>query len=215
MDILNSSVGKQYKKEEKFEWKKFIKGVFSFSSVEFAKDIYGLFNIRKLTFYLLIIGVIFAYGYWKGQSGKPISVNLNYEEAVEIQVPNSDLRLYKPDNSSELFWIDKEGNKINVKVKDIPSLRKALKPYGIVFEPYAIGGIGIGEKKNGFEGGIGANFLKYYQWRLNSSLTSMGIYLGVGYKLVGLKMDNTSVILSYGKGWSGDNRVMFGIAIEF
>lgn len=212
----NASIGKIYKAgKEVFEWKK-CKNIFALtSSVEWMKSIKEIIDLRKLVIYGIIITVLCSYTYWKGQQGKPISVNLNYEESVEIQVPKSDLRLYKPKNSNQLYWIDKQGNKTSVKVADLPALQKALRPYGIIFKPYVIGGIGIGMKHTGMEGGIGTHFLKYYFWRLNASLTSRGVYLGIGYKLSGLKLDNTSLNLSYGKGWAGDDRVLVGITIEF
>ena len=213
---LNASIGKVFNKEGKevFNWKKFLEGFFSFDVVQWAKDFISVFNIRKLIFYILILGTIYGVAYYRGQQGKPITIKLNNTEAIEIQVPNSDLRLYKPKDSSDLYWIDKDGNKTHVKVADIPALKRALAPFGIVFEPYAIGGIGIGKKVGG-EGGVGFHWLKYYRWRISNSLTNRGIYIGTSYKLTGLGLDNTAINLSYGKGWDGDNRYLIGIAIEF
>ncbi|RLG10718.1 hypothetical protein DRN73_07165 [Candidatus Pacearchaeota archaeon] len=214
---FNASIGRKFKStgEEVFEWKRFFSGFFALlDPIKWAKTLVTLFNIRNLIVFGIIFSVVFGYGYWKGQQGKPVKVNLNYSEAVEIKVPHSNLRLYKPKNSNQLYWIDKDGNKTYVKVEDLPALQKALKPYGIIFKPYFIGGIGTG-KKNGFEGGVGTYFVKYYLWRLGSHITNKGIYLGVGYKLSGLGLKNTALNLSYGKGWSGDSRLLFGFTVNF
>lgn len=208
-ELLNST-------KEVFETKKFFSGFLGLlDPVGWAKDIVGIFNIRKLVVYGIVFALIAGYFYYRGLQGKPVKVNLGYEEAIEIQVPNSDLRLYKPKNSQDLYWIDKEGNKIHVKVADIPTLKKALKPYGIVFEPYVTTGLGFGEKGTKSEVGGGFYFLKYYLARLGLQLTSKGAYASLGYKLSGLGLNNTCVNVGYGRGYSGDERIYFGLSINF
>lgn len=218
MTKLNASIGNTYKKngQEVFTWHKFFYGFGGLlNPIGWAKDIVGIFNVRKLILYGIVLIMVAGYFYWQGKQGKPVKVNLGYEEAVEIQVPNSDLRLYKPKNSQDLYWIDKDGNKTHVKVADIPSLKRALKPYGIVFEPYAIAGIGTGLSGTGIEGGGGFYFLKYYLSRLGFHLTNKGAYLGAGYKLSGLGLNNTALNVSYGRGYKGDTRLLFGITVNF
>lgn len=199
--------------KEVFQWDKLGSGFNFLNPIWWSKALTDSFKV--LIVFGIIFGLIFAFGYYRGVKGKPVRVDLGYEEAVEIQVPNSDLRLYKPKNSDRLYWIDKDGNKIDVKVADIPSLKKALKPYGIVFEPYAIGGVGFGEKGTEAELGAGVYFLKYYLARFGLHLTQKGIYVGIGYKLSGLGLNNTAINLSYGKGYSGDERILFGLTINF
>jgi len=218
MNKYNASIGKTYTKtgKEVFTWRRFRGGFFGLlDPIGWAKDIIELLNVRKLALYVVIFAMVAGYFYFQGLQGKPVQVNLGYEDAVEIQVPNSNLRLYKPKNSHILYWIDKEGNKINVKVADIPSLKRALKPYGLIFEPYAITGIGIGMKGANVEAGAGAYFLKYYLARLGLHLTNKGIYVGMGYKLSGLGLNNTCLNVSYGKGYAGDETILFGVTVSF
>ena len=218
MTKYNASIGKTFTKsgKEVFTWRRFGSGFFGLlDPIGWAKDLIGLFNVRKLVLYGIVLLMVAGYFYWQGKQDTPVKVNLGYEDAVEIQVPNSDLRLYKPKNSQDLYWIDKEGNKVHVKVADIPSLKRALKPYGIVFEPYAITGVGIGTEGIDMEAGGGFYFLKYYLTRLGFHLTNRGAYLGVGYKLSGLGLNNTALNVSYGKGWLGDERLLFAVTINF
>ena len=217
MKKFNCSIGNKYDKRgnEVVNWGKFRYGFFGlFNPVLWLKDIFSIFNVRKLVLYAIILISVGGYFYWQGRQSRPVKINLGYEEAVEIQVPKSNLRLYKPKNSQDLYWIDKKGNKTHVKLADIPSLQKKLRPYGIVFEPYMTGGVGIGETVDK-ELGIGAHFYKFYLTRLGGHLTNRGVYLGAGYKLSGLGLNNTSLNVGYGQGWSGDKRMYFGLAINF
>lgn len=217
--ITNSSIGNVYKKDgqEAFQWKKFFTGFGGLlNPVGWAKDIVGLLNTRKLAIYGIIIGVLMGWSFWKGQQGKPINVNLGYEEAVEIKVPNSDLRLYKPTNSNKLYWIDKEGNKIPITVADIPALKKALKPISFEFNPIGVLGVGSGLKNTGAEGGIGISFLRYWKWHLETFLTNYGLYLGTSYKLELFGMKNSSIGIGVGKGYTaGDDRAIIYYRWEF
>lgn len=209
---LNASIGNVYKKngEEVFQAKKFFTGFGGLlSPVGWAKDIVGILGSRKLVIYIFIITILMGWSYWKGQQGKPINVNLGYEEAVEIEVPNSELRLFKPANSSKLYWIDKDGNKIAITVADIPALKKALKPISFQFRPIGIMGVGSGLDNSGFEGGAGFSFLRYWKWHLETFLTNKGIYLGTSYKLDLFGMKNSSLGVGIGKGYrSGEDRTI-------
>jgi hypothetical protein len=203
----------EYQSGDRFDIKKFLGSVFNIFDLKlWAKSI--TFFVRYFIIISLIAGGVFGYGYWQGQQGKPVFVNLDYEEAVEIKVPGTDLRLFKPKNSNELYWIDSKGNKTNVKLADLPSLQKALKPYGLIFEPYAITGLGVGDTVD-WESGAGAYVLKYYAWRLGGHLTNYGIYVGTGYKLSGIGLDNTALNISYGRGWSGESRFLIGVTVSF
>ena len=199
-----------------FQWNKFKKMFTLFNGVEWAKDFASIFNLRKVIIYILVLGGIFGYGYFKGIKTKPIEVDLGYKEALELQVPNSDLRLYKPKNSNKLYWINKKGDKTPVTVGDLPGLKKKLRPYGIEFSPIGVLGVGTGYP-DGIEGeaGVGFRFFRYWQMRLETFATQKGIYLGTSYKLDKIKMENSSVGLSYGKGWSGEDRALLYFAFEF
>jgi hypothetical protein len=177
------------------------------SSVGWAKDIASIFNLRKLIIIGVIIGVIFGYGYYKGKINKP--VKLLIDEAVEftIPVPNSPLALYKAKHSTELQWIHLESGKVIsvVKVKDIPELKKILKPYGFILEPIAVAGGSLGEGGAGFDAGLGISWFKWFRAKIDSFITNKGFYpLGVSYGLT----ENSGVGLGAGIGYKGDKRVI-------
>ena len=195
---------------EQFSLLKFIHGMTNVNNpVSWAKDIHDLFNLRKLIIVGVIISAIMGYSYWKGQQSKPVQLIINEETEFAIPVPNSDLALFHPKNSTQLQWINATTGKVIsiVKVKDIPELNKKLRPYGFRLKPFVIAGGSLGEKKSGFEAGAGIDFFKWFKNNLNAFLTNRGAYLGVGYQLT----DNFDIMLGAGKGWKGDNRVgIFG-----
>lgn len=195
---------------ECFDKTKAITGLTNITSkVLWMKDIASIFSLRKLIIIGVIIGVIWGYGYYKGKINKPVQLVISEEAEFTIPVPNSPLALHKDKNSTQLQWINLETGKIVgiVKVKDIPELKKLLKPYGFRFKPFATAGGSVGESKSGFEGGLGVDFFKWFKWNANAFITNLGGYLGVGYNIT----DNFDIMLGYGKGYSGDNRVgIFG-----
>jgi len=215
----NSSIGNKYTRDgrEVFQGKKLAKGFFSFNAVDWAKDFIGIFNMRKILIYLFIAGIIMGFGYWRGRIEKPIEIELGTLQHKEwsLKVPKHSKVLYHPKGSKNLFWVDKYGNKISVDYSDVPELRKMLKPYGIVFEPIAVVGVGVGEGGSGVEGGVGVNLVRYYRWRLCAFATQRGLYGGITYQLDGLSLDNSAVGLAYGKGYKGDDRVMFIFTLKF
>ena len=125
-----------------------------------------------------------------------------------IPVPNSPLALYKAKHSTELQWINLESGKVIsvVKVKDIPELKKILKPYGFRFKPFVTTGGSLGDSGAKFEAGAGIDFFKWFKANANVFLTNVGAYLGVGYNIT----DNFDIMLGAGKGFKGDNRVYLG-----
>jgi len=196
--------------KEKFVLSKFASGMLDiFSPVGWAKDIYSLLNLRKLIVYTIIIVSIFGYGLYRGKINKPVQLAISEEVEFTIPVPNSNLALYHPKHSTELQWINLETGKVvsKVKVKDIPELKKLLKPYGFQFKPFVTAGGSLGENKTGFEAGAGIDFFKWYKLNANAFVTNLGGYLGVGYNIT----DNFDVMVGAGKGWKGDNRIgLFG-----
>ena len=199
-------------KEEVFSWAKFFNGFGGlFNPVGWAKDIVGIFNLRKLTIYILVIGIIFAYGWYKGTQGKAVKIDLGYGKEAKI------------DLNGEYLYIDKEGNvylkdtktdKIikQISVKDVPGLKKKLAPYGFEFEPIALIGGGLGDTGMEAEGGVGLSWLRYYKWRIQSFITNRGLYpIGLGYRIT----DNSGLTLGAGKGWAGDNRITLMYHFKF
>lgn len=199
---------------EPFSWKKLVKGMFSIlDPVEWAQTLreLGITDVRKWVIYALIIGCIYGWGYVKGIGNKPVHFDMRGKEA-HIAL-NAHYLHITPDGSARVE--DKDGKVLkNISVKDIPGLRKALKPIGIDVEPFftAGGGIGMttknGESKadTGLEAGVGTSFFKIYKIHLDTWLTNRGIYLGADYALT----ENFGLISGIGKGYKGDNRMYFG-----
>lgn len=195
--------------KEKFDTDKFLKGMFSVSNnVLWAKDISSTLNARKIIIYSLIIGVIFGYGWYKGRLGAPVQFNLHGKEAL-IKLNGHFLRIDKNGNA---FVVDKDGKILKtIRVKDIPSLRKALRPYGLIFEPIVVAGVSLEGKKeeNNLkiipEGGIGVSWFKYFKAKLDSFITNKALYpFGVSYSIT----DNSGIGLGLGIGYKGDERVL-------
>ena len=211
---LNASIGKIYKKDnkEKFDWKKFRKIFDLGDKVEWIKSIKEIIDLRKLTIYGIILGAVFAWAYFQGKRDTPIKINLDYAKEFKMKINGH--YLVKPKNSQNIRIEDKEGNLIKqLKVKDFPLLAKKLKPIGFILEPVGIVGIGTGTTSgSGMEFGAGVSWLKCWKWKIDSFLTSRGIYpLGTSYQIT----DNTGIGLGIGKGWTGDNRVILYGRIKF
>jgi hypothetical protein len=149
---------------------------------------------------LIIAGLIYGWGWYQGTQGKPVQFDLQGKEAT-IKLNEHYLRIEK-DGTANV--IDKDGKVLKViKVKDIPELRKAIRPYGFKLEPIALVGGSIGEAGAGFEGGAGVSWFKFYKANLDSFLTSRGLYpLGVSYSIT----DNSGIGLGGGIGYKGDKR---------
>ena len=212
LGVTVTSITNPDSKEETFQVKKFLTGLGGlFNPVGWAKDFVGLFNIRKLTIYMLILSCIFAYGYWKGNQNIPVNIDLGYGKEARIDI------------NGEYLYIDKEGNvylkdtktdKIikQISVKDVPALKRKLAPIGLQFEPVFVIGSGFGDKGVEGEAGVGFSWLRYWKWRLDSFITNRGIYpLGTSYQIT----DNSGIGLGVGKGWEGDNRVILYYRFKF
>jgi hypothetical protein len=195
---------------EKFSSVKLVNGMFNVVSLkEWAKTFSTFFNLRAITLLLLIVGAVYGYGWWKGSQGKPVLFDLRGQEAT-IKLNEHSLHI-KKDGTAEV--IDKNGKVVKtITVKDIDSLSKALRPYGLKFEPIAVVGGSLGQTGAGFEGGAGISWLKYYKWNLDSFITNRGAYpLGVSYKIT----DNSGAGLGYGYGYKGDQRAMLYYKFTF
>jgi hypothetical protein len=156
--------------------------------------------LRLIPLALLIIGVIFAYGYFKGKAGKPVHFDLKGQEAT-IKLNEHYLRIEK-DGTAKV--VDNKGNILKViRAKDIPELAKQLRPYGVIFEPVAVIGAGASSASADFEGGIGFRYLKCFKWITDVIITNKGFYpFGVSYKIT----DNSAFGVSVGTGYRENER---------
>lgn len=211
---LNASIGRSYKKgKEPFSWEKFRKIFDLGDGVEWIKSIKEIIDLRKLTIYGIVIGAIFAYAYFQGRGDTPIQTNLDYHEEHKMILNGT--YIHKPKYSNDIYLKDTKTNKIikHMKAKDFPLLAKKLKPVGFILEPVGIVGIGAGTVSgSGMEVGAGISWLKCWKWKIDSFLTTRGIYpLGASYQIT----NNTGIGLGIGKGWTGDNRVILYGRIKF
>jgi hypothetical protein len=137
--------------------------------------------------------------------GAPVHFDMRGKETT-IQLNEHYLKIEKNGTANV---VDKDGKVLKViKVKDIPSLRKALRPYGLDMRAFVTAGGSLGQSGAKAEAGIGMQWFKWYQWYLNSFLTNVGIYpVGVSYKIT----DNFDIIAGAGIGYKEfDKRVYIG-----
>ena len=206
---INASVGNVYKKNggEAFTWKKFFTGFGGLlNPVGWAKDVVGLFNIRKLVLYGIVIGAVFGYAYFQGRLNAPVKINLSYDKEWVMNINGEEL--YKPKYSNDVYIRDSKTKQIlkQIKAKDMGELRKKLKPVGFILEPIFIAGGSVGGTENKAEIGAGVSFIKYWRWRLDAFLTSYPAgYIGTSYAIT----EHSGAGLGVGKGLSdGSNRVI-------
>jgi len=216
----NSSIGKTYKinkdgsrievqRPEQFDIHKFVSGLNPFNLKVWAKSIVFLF--RYFLIISIVLSAVYGYGWWKGRSNAPVQWQFDYKSEFTLEVPKGVRAFYKPANSNLAYWIDSNGKKTVVKVKDIPELQKLLKPIALEVVPIVVGGYGIGESGGGLEGGIGVSLVRLWKWRIEPFITNRGIYVGTSYKIT----RNSGLGIGAGKGWEGDNRVILYWRIEF
>jgi hypothetical protein len=177
--------------------------------VLWVKDFIGIFNIRKLLIYGVIIGAIFGYGYFKGVRNAPVKVDLGHGQEAKIKLDGHWLHITKEGAvhvQKNYEDIDQEIIKV-ISVKDLPALYAKLKPYGFRLKPFVCAGGSIGDQKAKFEGGAGVDFFKWFKWNANVWLTNGGAYLGVGYNIT----DNFDILAGVGKAWQEGNLLgLFG-----
>jgi len=197
------------KTSEPFDISKFLNGFFNLKDkVLWTKDWTQLFNARKLVIYGVIIGVIYGYGWYQGKQGQVPRIDLRGKETT-IQLNEHFLHV-KKDGSMSVE--DKEGKILKeIKVKDIPELKRALRPYGFELKPYFSYGIAMGNEKIKQDIGLGLDWLKWYKLRLGNWASNNGIWLGLNYKIT----DNFSIGGGVGKGWGGSDLTGFRGAFDF
>jgi len=195
---------------EKFNAKKLFEGMGSLVRGDlWGKSLAQELSLRtwavRLALLGIIIGVIYGYGWYKGHQGlQPVLDWHGKEEWVSL---NDHFMHVKPDGSMEIVASDKKTVLKKLTVKDFENLKKNSRPYCLRFMPFATAGGSVGEKKTGFEAGLGVDFAKWYKYNANVFLTNLGAYLGVGYNLT----ENFDIMLGFGKGYKGDTRAgIFG-----
>jgi len=199
--------------DEYFSWRKFRKIFDLGSGIEWIKSVKEIIDLRKFVIYATIIGLIFAYGWWKGTGDKPIDLDIGRYQEVVIRLNGNQLHIYK---NGEV-WIEKykTGKKIKrIKVKDVPFLNDKLKPVKLKLRPILVAGgstNAIGETEG--EIGVGVSFAEMWKLSLEGFITSYpAIYGGVSYAIT----DNTGVGIGYGKGLKElDDRILIYGRIRF
>ncbi len=221
--ITNARIGNSYKKDgtEAFKWDKFKKIFYLGSRVEWVKSIKEIIDLRKLLIYMTVVGLIFAYGYFRGRSETPVTVDLGYGKEVYIRLNGDFLHIDK----NGYIWVEnKNGKKLKqIAVKDIPALKKKLSPVGLELTPIGVIGGGMSADGRGaLEAGVGVSFARFWKWRLDAFVTSYpAVYLGTSYKLDGIGLKNSRIGIAVGKGlreWQLDQsetRALIYIAVGF
>jgi hypothetical protein len=169
-------------------------------------------TIKTISIVMVIAGIVYAVGYFRGKITLPIQV-VGVGGLVGKFIPIDHGFLTFTDKG-EVHIVDADKKTILkvIKAKDLPELRKAMKPFGLQFEPIAVLGAGIGKSGTGFEGGVGVSWLKYFKWNMDSFLTNRAVYpLGVSYKIT----PNSGVGLGGGLGYKGDQRAIIYYKLKF
>ncbi len=206
------------KAKEEFNMSKLIAGITSITNkVNWGKTLTNEFSFRTIAVRLAILGiiagVIFGYGWYKGKQGVRPILDLHGKEEF-IQLNEHYLHVEK-DGSMEILDKDKKTVLKKISIRDIGSMKDAIRPYGLQLVPVGIAGIGLGEFGRAFEAGVGVSFAKFFQWEADTFATNKGAYLGVSHTLDKFKLRNSSIGVAYGKGWKGDNRVLGYFRIKF
>jgi len=197
----NCYIGKKYPvPREKFDKKKFLFGLLNVvNPVLWVKDFVSIFNFRKIIIYLTILGFIFGYGYFQGQQGKPIKLDVKFGKAYIMRLNGNYLEIQK---DGKVAVLDKNKNLIKyISVKDIPELNKRLRPYGVQLKPKFIAGLGYSSKDgSSAEVGAGVSIFRLWKQELDLFLTNKGIYVGTSYQVT----DNFGIGIGAGHGYSLD-----------
>jgi len=210
----NASVGRQYKKNghESWSWSKFLNGMFALRDSEgWGKDISGIFNVRKLVMYGIVLIIVATYFYVQGRGTKPVKIDIGYGKEAILEVNEKGDHVYI-DKKGFVYFRDKDENILKqLSVADIPGLKKKLSPIGFQLQPIFVGGVGLGVDGVVGEVGAGVSFFRYWKMQLEVFLTQYGIYAGTSYKIT----DNSGTGLAIGKGWYGDDRMIWYYRFNF
>lgn len=179
------------------------------SPIHWKEDI-AYFKTKKFVLYVVSCFVIYGIAYWHGTINKPIHLNLGGAE-IHLTISKDEVLHILKDGT--VILEDADGNKLHtVKIKDIPELKKALKPFGFDIHPFMTAGGSVGtdtNKRTAWEAGAGFQWFKIYRVHIDSFLTNVGFYpIGLDYQLT----QNFSVLSGIGKGYENgnDTRIYLG-----
>ena len=203
MNKLNCIIGNVYTKngKEVFSWKKFAQIFNLGSSVEWAKSIKEIIDLRKLIIYLLIVAGIFIYGYRQGLTNKPINVKLGYGKEAFINLNGEQLHI---DKNGNVYLEDTKTGKVikQINAKDMKGLKAQLAPLGLQLKPFALVGASSNIDGDGYiEAGGGVSLFRIWKANVDAFLTNRGVYGGLSYKLT----DNSGIGAGLGHGWRRDD----------
>jgi hypothetical protein len=155
---------------------------------------------------LLVLGGIWAWGYFKGKGTVPIQVT-GIEGLVGQYIPiDHGFLTFTKEGEVHIVDTDKKTILKVITAKDLPELRKKIAQVGLVLEPFMESGVAVGGKKGAkLDIGVGANFFKFYKLRIGAWLSNNGVFAGVNYKIT----NNFSVGCGIGKGYKSST--IFGI----
>jgi hypothetical protein len=198
--------------QESFSWSKFWDAFKLNNGVLWIKDIVSIFNFRKLIIYVLILGTVLGFGYYKGYQNRPIKVALQYGKEAIIKLQNQQLHIDKDGN---VYLEDLKGKVIKqISVKDMSNLKAQLMPYGFQMKVIGVAGIGIGQKDKTPQGevGVGMSWFRAWKAQLDLFATNLGVYQGISYNIT----DNAGLGIGAGTGYQfNDGRVIIYGRIRF
>ena len=188
------------------KFKDYIIAAWSYLSLINWKEDIKYFKSKKVLIYIFIAALIYSVAYFHGKLNKPVHVNFGGSEFKLVINPDEVLHVQK---DGTVILEDSKGNKLHtIKVNDIPSLKKALMPFGVEFKPFVTVGGSIGvEKQVQPEAGVGVDLFKIYKANLAAWATQYGIYVGADYYIT----TNSGIIAGIGHGYqNADIRTYVG-----
>ena len=161
--------------------------------------------------YAIVLICVATYFYVQGRGNNPVLIDIGYGKEAIIEINKDGDHLYI-DKKGYVYIRDKAGKILRqISVSDIEGLKKKLAPIGFQLQPIFIGGIGLGYEGAEAEVGGGIGFFRYWQMQLETFVTQKGLYIGTSYKIT----DNSGAGIAAGRGWLGDNRLMFYYRFNF
>jgi hypothetical protein len=175
-------------------------------------------SLRLLLILIAVLSVVFALGYWHALKTRPIipvdfSKEIAEGKTIRIKM-NGD---YFQANQDGLAIVDEDGEvKKTLTAQDVQGLD--WKPYG--FQNTIVGTYLVGSDFTGvsWEAGGGIEFFRLWSWRVGVIATDKGGYASLSYPikaLVGVPLNNTSLIYARGVSYEGNSRHALGVRVRF
>lgn len=155
---------------EPFSWKKLRDRFFGiFNWVSWGKWIVN--KLKDLIAIILVVGICFGIGYFKGKQGKPIFLDINdFETQVKCELTGE---WHKLEIKNYKLYFD---GKV-ITVKDIPK----IEAYGIDIHPKLFAGVGMPLKPCM---GLGFELAHFYKLNFDTFfMTDKTVYLGISYDI--------------------------------